>query len=392
MSCESYESNSLFFVVNVRLIRLIYDSDDSWNSVDESHNCQYIPGSIDGSQYGQENVNTLLSFETMDDSLNSCETSDDEYQDRFVYNSTTQAKMDNISTAQLLFNFSSSFENDQPLLTDILELIVSNDAANRTENGEAINSIYLFDNVCIRNLNDCCYDIQCRFKHSLPSNESVQRNLETARFDEVNEAYNDLLVCYPKLFDRYFPAFCAYYSKQRIRTQLRDMSHECASSVHAKCFMQEIVNGFCATNMPYHVSVDVLVNQSISHGNDPRYQMLVLNVAMDWKNSKLLEHLQRFQEIFIDENRVGHTEAIEKLIRLNAERYDEALATFTLEVLRKCPSRSYIQSNEMSTLQTVLKTIAQRGHRDGHNILQRIIAARSMNQQIADSSYSIRFN
>lgn len=260
-------------------------------------------------------------------------------------------------------------------MTDILDLIESNRSVNRTESGKHIESIHLFSNVCIRNLIDGCYDLHCPFSHTLPPGDAVLDNLECASLDEVNEAYDELLIQYPKLLDKYFRAFCTFYGKKKFRTRLRDMSYICAQSADkAESFMQEIVNGFVSTGMPYSTSVDVLINQLTSSGRDTRYQMLVLKVALSVKNEKLLEHLHKFESVFVDENRSGHKEAVEKLVQINLDGQTEAIRKYTLGVLKKCTITTYLQMNQ-KLLKSFLDSARMYGHPEAKHILHRIAAA-----------------
>lgn len=259
-------------------------------------------------------------------------------------------------------------------MTDILDLIESNRSINRTESGKRIETIHLFCNVCIRNLIDGCYDIHCQFSHVLPPSHVVLDNLESASLDEVNEAYNELLLRYPKLLEQYFRTFAIYYGKNRIRTQLRDMSHICAHSEKANIFMQEIVNGFIYTGLPYSTAVDVLINQFATSKYDTRYQMLVLNVALNVKNKKLEEHLRRFETVFIDENCAGHKDAVEKLVQINVNEYVEVIAQYTLKVMKKCTISTFLQMNQ-KLLKTFLDTARMYGLTEAQHILYRIAAA-----------------
>lgn len=268
-----------------------------------------------------------------------------------------------------------TLENGRALLTDILELIESNRSINRTESGKHIESIHLFSNVCIRNLIDSCYELHCPFSHTLPPNDTVLDNLECASIEEVNEAYDELLIQYPKLLDKYFRAFCTFYGKNKIRTRLRDMSNICAqSAVKAESFMQEIVNGFVSTGMPYSTAVDVLINDMTSNGRSTRHQMLVLNVAMSMRNAKLLEHLNKFETVFVDENRSGHKEAIEKLVQINLDEHTEEIRKYTLSVLKKCTITTYLQMNQ-KLLKSFLDSARMYGHPEAKHILHRIAAA-----------------
>lgn len=265
-------------------------------------------------------------------------------------------------------------DDDGPLLTDILEMIIANGADNRTENGERIASIHLFENICIRNLKECCYDIFCRFNHTMPTVDTVLYNLETAAYDEVIEAYTDLLLVYSKLFDQYFPTFCSFFGKRKIRTQLRDMSHLCMRSEHAKEFMQEIVNGLCVSGVAYSTTVNVLIKQLTVNDYDQHYQMLILYVAMNWDNAELMQHLRQFQRIFMDENWTGQRDVLDKLIRLNLEKSDEVLVTFTIDTLKRCSVTTYLRTNG-KRLQQFLVDAVKSGHLDGQNILRRIAVA-----------------
>lgn len=192
--------------------------------------------------------------------------------------------------------------------------------------------------------------------------------------DEVNQAYNELLLQYPKLLDQYFQAFAIFYGRNKLRTQLRDMSHICAHSEKADAFMQEVVNGFIYTGMPYSTAVDVLINQLATCEYDTRYQMLILNVALNAKNTKLLEHLRRFEAVFIDENCAGHKDAVEKLIQINVNEYVEPIAKYTLKAMKKCTIATFLQTNQ-KLLKTFLDTARMCGHPEAQHILYRIAAS-----------------
>lgn len=274
-------------------------------------------------------------------------------------------------------HFSETFENGRRIVTDILDLIESNRSVNRTESGKRIESIHLFCNVCIRNLIDGCYDIHCQFSHILPPSHIVLDNLESANLAEVDEAYHELLLQYPKLFEEYFQAFCIFYAKNKIRTQLRDMSLVCVKSEKGETFMQEIVNGFVSTGMPYSTSVEVLIKYMASNGQmimDTQYKMLVLKVALNQNNAKLLDHLHHFEHIFIDGNCAGRKDAIEKLLKINLDSYVEAITKYTLDVLKKCTIAMFLQTNQ-TLLKAFLETARMYGHLEAKDIMHRMAAA-----------------
>lgn len=260
-------------------------------------------------------------------------------------------------------------------MTNILDLIESNRSVNRTESGKRIGSIHLFCNVCIRNLIDGCYDINCQFSHILPTNDIVLNNLESASIEDVNEAYHELLLRYPKLLEQYFRVFCVFYGNKKYRTQLRDMSHVCAQSENAESFMLEIINAFVSTGMPYSTAVDVLIKELTSNGYDARYRILVLSVALNPRNTKLLEHLHNFETIFIDSNCNGHKDAVEKLVQANLNEHVESLMEYTLDVLAKCMVSTLLQINQ-NLLKSFLDTAETFGLVGTKRILHCISAAR----------------
>lgn len=270
-----------------------------------------------------------------------------------------------------LSHFREELVNCRPLLTNILDLIIANRAINLTESGKHIRSIHLFGNVCIRNLIDGCYDTNCQFSHILLSNDIVLNNLESASIEDVNEAYHELLLRYPKLLEQYFRVFCIFYGNKKFRTQLRDMSHVCAQSENAESFMLEIVNAFVSTGMPYSTAVDVLIKELTSNGYDGRYQILVLSVTLNPRNTKLLEHLHNFETVFIDNNCVGHTDAVEKLVQINLKEHVESLMEYTLDILAKCMVSTLLQMNQ-NLLKSFLDTAETFGLGGTKRILHRI--------------------
>lgn len=270
--------------------------------------------------------------------------------------------------------FRDTLQNYRPLLTNILEdLIESNRWVNRTENGRTIKSIDLFGNACIRNLIDGCYDIQCRFSHDLPSSDQVLLNLESATIEQVSEAYNELLLHYPVLMEQYFRVFCVFYGRKKFRTQLLEMSHVCAQSDKPESFMQEIVNAFVSTGMPYSTSVDWLIKESTAACHNPRYRILALDVALDLQNTKLLEHLHHFENVFVDENCFGHKESVDKLLQISLYNSAEPITEFILKVLKKCTITTYLRANQKH-LKLFLDTARMCGHREAQDILHRIAA------------------
>lgn len=138
--------------------------------------------------------------------------------------------------------------------------------------------------------------------------------------------------------------------------------------------MQEIANGFIYTGLPYSTAVDVLINQFATSKYDTRYQMLVLNVALNVKNKKLEEHLRRFETVFIDENCAGHKDAVEKLVQINVNEYVEVIAQYTLKVMKKCTISKFLQMNQ-KLLKTFLDTARMYGLTEAQHILYRIAAA-----------------
>lgn len=101
--------------------------------------------------------------------------------------------------------------------------------------------------------------------------------------------------------------------------------------------------------------------------------MLVLNVALDLQNTKLLEHLHQFEIVFDDENCPGHKENIDKLLQISLYDSAEPITNFTLTVLKKCTAITYLRTNQ-KLLRSFLDTASKCGHREARYIMIRIAA------------------
>lgn len=274
--------------------------------------------------------------------------------------------------------FSINLEECRPILMNILQKLIevnenpgSDPLINSNEKGETFESIHIFCNVCLKHLRDNCYNVSCKFSHSLPPNGIVEKNLDYAPVEEIFEAYNQLLINYDRLKHNYFSAFCKVYGKKKLRTQLTEMIgvyKDTANMYTDATFLKDIVNGFVISGMPYHTTVEFVIRKMKKIITESQYHLLS-EVILDKRNMHVLDHVDRFKDIFFDDNHLFVSKIIEKMLKLSSSTQE--LMMYSLNVLKKCRITTF-SSISVHILTEFLENCKFCGHFEARQIYQRM--------------------
>lgn len=212
--------------------------------------------------------------------------------------------------------------------------------------GKFVKSVHIFSDVCLKFVEDKCYKICCEFSHQLPSVYVVLANLERASADDVAAAYKELLIQYDLLTTKYFPVFCKFYGQKKIREQLRRMIPIAAESSAKHGLLKEIVSGLVTSGVPYHMAIDLLLDETEENLEDRVKQPEIVSqqfemmwqLFVDERNEVcLFKHLQHFEAAFMDDNIQSNSKAISKLLTLTPTIDNTELREFFCKILSKCP-------------------------------------------------------
>lgn len=218
-------------------------------------------------------------------------------------------------------------------------------SANCDNDGKVWPSIRIFDDVCLKSLNDECYTIQCKFRHNLPMSEMVASRLTSATRLEINEAQNQLLLRYEPLMSAFFEVFCTHYGRewQIYRENLRQMIYPISRKSRAAVYMKHILNGFLISDMKYCTCVKQLLIE-IDESLDMEHRFNIMwELIIDSRNDKINEHLKEFEEVFYSDAMVS-AGAMKKILNYQIF-YDELLdlRDFTINLVKKCRITTFRQ-------------------------------------------------
>lgn len=211
--------------------------------------------------------------------------------------------------------------------------------------GKVWSSIQIFDDVCLKSLNDECYTIQCKFPHNLPTSEMVASRLTRATRHEINEAQNQLLLRYETLMSEFFEVFCLHYGRewQKYRENLRQMIQPISQKSKANVYMKHILNGFLISGMNFSTCVkQLLVEIDESLDMELRFNIM-WELIIDSRNDKIHEHLKEFEAVFYGDAVVSAV-AINKILT-HQVFHDKLLELrdYAINLVKKCRITTFRQ-------------------------------------------------
>lgn len=251
---------------------------------------------------------------------------------------------------------------------------VDNPLINCDETGQQFQSVRLISNVCLKNLNENCYQLECKFRHSLPSDTVVENNLETVSDRALKDSYRDLLLNYPPLFRAYFRTYCKHFGRRKDRIQLMSMIGDGLRQTFAIEEQQEhiesILLGFLESGMIYGTSVDIMIRKFAEQFADFRFQYVLLGIVMNERNNKITSHLNQFKNTFKVDQQLS-SKLISKLIASSLGFEEDEILDFTLSILSSCSLNIFRQINK-EDLKAFLKLCQMRGLKTAYSIYSKM--------------------
>lgn len=242
---------------------------------------------------------------------------------------------------------------------------------NAVDEGKTITSgpyakcIQIFGSPCLKYLNNECFELNCKFKHSMIPSDQVRLNLDKATKDEVLYAHNELFLKYRKLLENYFAAFCDYYGKTKQRFKLRKLIGVCKKyfleSESERSHLKDIVDGFVSSEMLYSSAVQIVLVDLLDEITQFQYNFL-FEIILNNQNCKIIEQISHFQFVFYNDNYSFISNAIETLLTIVMEQNHEESLRYSSNLLTKCTITT-LRSIRVSVLQQFLELC------DHHNIL-----------------------
>lgn len=190
----------------------------------------------------------------------------------------------------------------------------------------------LFPDICRRYLNNKC--IKCEYSHVMPDPDIIADKLNRMSREKVYTFYNVFMLRNQKLFNKYFPQFCAYFAMNNLMEYLVQMVNDCAHQMRrASGFFMNIIEGFQRTGLTPENALRKLIDSL----EKPTLQTKdkIVRLIMEESNNMIISLLDVLQKFTENDGFIFEARHVNKLIKMYLDAPKTELGLLLYGILAK---------------------------------------------------------
>lgn len=200
----------------------------------------------------------------------------------------------------------------------------------------------LIGKTCHLFLHDSCRTPNCQYNHFLPSNQIFRKQLDVIGLQHAIDTYDTFIIRTPKLFARFFPDFCDFFTAHKQESKLLEMVMDCSHPLRRlQNFLVYILDGLCQIGIEYSVAVERIIAE-LEVRTTP-INSILLKLVLDERNKNLVLIETTLKKIAENPKYIFSNDTLVRLINLAIETNAQEIIHLVWMLLSLHPDRQKVQ-------------------------------------------------